>query len=224
MSDITSLVNIGFNASMVFNILMLLVGMGLLAFACWMVYDFMSYNYFVTIIDKRGRSSLKINKKGRIEKTKQGTRFKIRGIKQTVKLPEKRYFFSTYGFMKKGYIVFYRYGENSFVPVDMNVSFKNEHTGAILDLHPIEQDLAEISNLMEEGQKYEIAEFWEKWGVVVTYMIGTSALIAVQVIILFMVKDISGGLSGSSQALATACSDVVQSCNAMNPSIIQGVS
>lgn len=221
MSELLSMLNFGLNTNMVFGAALILMAIALLGFAGWLMYDYFSFNYFVMIIDKRGRTSLKLQKKGKVVKTKEGLRFRIKGINSSIALPDNKYFFATYGFMKKGFITFYRFGENSFTPADMAVNFKNDGTEEIVDLNPIEQDLSEIRNLLNElDKKYSFEEFWERWGNTIIHLTMTGAVIGVQLLIFLMLKEFIPALTSASGQLELATSRMAGACEMANPSIV----
>jgi hypothetical protein len=212
-------------------------------FVCgWFIWNILSYNYNVLILDKRGKYTLRLNRSGKMITTKSGVKlFKIRGYNGYVNLPQQEYIYETRGFLKKGFVTFYKFGEDSFTPVktsfwkklkdktplvdsEGNIS-PNEDLGKCMKpiinsaevdnvkLNPIEQDSSDIRRLIEETQaKFNPKGFFEQYGSLLMTVGGFGLIAATQIFIVFIIKDMVGNIGGISASFERAA-DSLAACN-----------
>ena len=175
-----------------------------------LIWSMMKYKYIVQVIDKRGKDAIRTIDAGKIFITRDGIKkFKLRKNKAEIVLPDQKYIHAARGLFKKGFVTYYKFGEDSYTPV-RDVLDTNETDTY---LKPIEQDVSDVRGLMlDMDDKYSIKGWFEKYGVIAVVLGGFTLIAVTQLFMIFMIQDTMGGMGGIAQAFERAA-EMLSQCN-----------
>ena len=175
-----------------------------------LIWSMMKYKYIVQVIDKRGKDAIRTIDAGKIFITRDGIKkFKLRKNKAEIVLPDQKYIHAARGLFKKGFVTYYKFGEDSYTPV-RDVLDTNETDTY---LKPIEQDVSDVRGLMlDMDDKYSIKGWFEKYGVIAVVLGGFTLIAVTQLFMIFMIQDTMGGMGGIAQSFEKAA-EMLSQCN-----------
>jgi phage shock protein PspC (stress-responsive transcriptional regulator) len=180
------------NFQMVALIFYLFIIVLAIVFAVWFVWMQLSYNYNILIIDKRGKHELRYFDKGKVIKHRDGTeRFKLRKMKEKLPMPDFERVYITKGWLKKGLIVYYRYGEHSYTQAGMELDFtKDSANGTKVILKPIEPIVSAVrQQILDLAEKYDMASFFNKYGGMLLTLGGMTFFTVLFIIAILFLKE-----------------------------------
>jgi len=167
-----------------------------------LIWSMMKYKYIVQVIDKRGKDAIRTIDAGKIFITRDGIKkFKLRKNKAEIVLPDQKYIHAARGLFKKGFVTYYKFGEDSYTPVRDELDTNETDTY----LKPIEQDVSDVRGLMlDMDDKYSIKGWFEKYGVIAVVLGGFTLIAVTQLFMIFMIQDTMSGMGGVASSFEKA--------------------
>jgi len=175
------------------------------------------FKYKVIIIEKRGRfdqvigtDTARVLRKRSKGKDK-GYFLKLAKAKQRIPVTDFKYVRHLKGsFFQKQVIFLYKFGEQSYTPVDLQQKLNLEG----LKLTPVEANLSELLSIMAEtDEKFEFKEFWDQYGQLIISGLMFGVLIIMLILTVNGIKANSSALAASANAFKEAA-QVMSQCQA----------
>lgn len=197
---------------------MLYVEIGLIALFWGIIFALLffqlAYKYRVNIIIKRGTTDVMGGTdRGRIKYVKGIKKLYLARSKKVLDFPDAKCIYnSAWGFFKQGTIYYYKFGLDSYVPIDLKCQLDTD----TVKLNPVEADASLLINLKEQmAAKYQKSKWFTQYGPMV---IQITMMVLLVVAIYFLVDGIKTA-SANFGSVSQICSQAIKTSAENAPNV-----
>jgi hypothetical protein len=203
-----NLMNLGIDWQLLWLLIRALFWVGILGIMAFWVVRRLTYKYWVIILERSGHKDQVIAiDEAKVIKDKKGiSKLYLKGERKHYPLVDFRYkrrcrggglFKSKF---KKGTYFLYRYGEDSYTPLDLTTAMNEK-----VSLSPLDSDMAQMDLYFNElEQKTDYKSTIQQWTPLIMTIGSGTILIALVVVIMIMMQDVQAGLASTAGALQNA--------------------